>query len=69
VLITSDWKTNFDGLQPRNRYKNAAVVISVKDADFCVEVPANAAQDAKGSSFDSSFHHDVFDQGRAVPCP
>lgn len=57
-----------DGLVTRNRYKDAIVLIGVKDTDVCLRVPANAAQDAKGAGFDTQFKHDVFDAGTVVAC-
>ena len=64
-----DWKLNYNGLVVRNRYKNGIVLIGVKGADFCVAVPANAAQDSTGNgTFSATYKHDVFDKGRAVPC-
>ena len=69
VFMTSAWKTNYNGLAVRNRYKDAIVVMAVKDTDICLRVPANAAQAATtGGGFDSKWKHDIFDKGRVVPC-
>lgn len=69
VFMTSAWKTNYNGLAVRNRYKDAIVVIAVKDTDICLRVPANAAQAAtSGGGFDSKWKHDIFDKGSVVPC-
>jgi hypothetical protein len=68
VVMTSGWKQNMNGLVVRNRYKEAVVVIGVKDTDICMRVLANAAQDANGAGFDTKWKHDVFVRGTVVPC-
>ncbi len=68
VVMTSGWKQNMNGLVVRNRYKEAVVVIGVKDTDICMRVLANAAQDANGAGFDAKWKHDVFVRGTVVPC-
>ncbi|MBL8739901.1 MAG: hypothetical protein JNK04_02370 [Myxococcales bacterium] len=51
---------------PRKEEDCNPPLMAVKGTDICLRVEANAAQDAKGTGFDSKWKHDVFDVGTVV---
>ena len=70
-MVDSAWKVNLNDFgAPRNRYKDAEVLVPIKGTKACVAVPANAAQKATGGGkFATEYEHDEFIEGLAVPCP
>lgn len=70
-MTDSAWKTNMNDFGVvRNHYKNAEVIIQIKDSKACVALPANAAQRSAGAGkFDASYEFDEWTGGLAVPCP